>query len=98
MRQKTTVTEFINELENSKIATNRLLTILKRIKEHNYFIEDITPKEMGRFRGLGKKTKEELITLIKNYTEQQDNEKGYNKMSRKELIQRIRELEYVINE
>ena len=98
MRNKITVKEFIKYLEDNKLATARLLTVLKSVESYNYYIEDITQKEFGRFSGAGKKTTKEFKTLKSNYMQQNEEKNGYDEMTREEIIERIRELEQQLHE
>ena len=92
MWNKTTIKEFIKYLEEYDQATTRLITVLKKIESSDYFIEDIKPKEFSKFRGAGKKTSAEFDELKSMYKETQYKEHGYDKMTREELLERIREL------
>jgi len=93
MRHKTTVKKFIKYLEDKNLATARLITVLHTAKCYDRFIEDITQREFEGFTGAGKLTTVEFLTLRTKYLELQDEERGYNQMTREDLIERIRELE-----
>ena len=97
MKTKTTVGEFIKYLEENKLATVRLITALNYVKDYGYFIEDITKKELTRLRGTGKKTTAEYLKLRADYLEKKEVKIGYDHLTREELIERIKELEYLLH-
>ena len=98
MSIKTTVSEFIKYLKKNKLSTARLITVLKKVEEYDYFIEDISKKEFDLFVGAGKKTSAEFFELKTEYLEKQDKKNGYDKMTHKELIERIKELENMLHQ